>query len=211
MFGFYKKIREAVRPEYKPEPYWEKRGRNYINEAKPSELDEQLDNTIHALEAFEFNSILEYGCGYGRLTEKLFDRFSPTRYVAFDLSKNQIIQAKNHNRSRNIEFIRSTIDKFTTNETFDLVIGAEVLLHIPPPTIRQNMEKLCLFSKKFIMNIDPIYEEGKITTKKTTSFRHDYESIYKTIPNIVDVFSIPVNEKQDLFMALKNGSDKTDQ
>jgi len=167
---------------------------------------EQLEQTITLLKAYEFDSVLEFGCGYGLLTKKIYDEFRPKRFVAFDLSEHQINNAQKNCKTNEIEFIISTIKQFNPNEKFDLVIGREVLLHVPPDSIRETMLKLCSFSKKFIFNIDPLYDGEPIMAKKTWVFKHNYEDLYNSILDITDFYDLPLYPDQMIYMGRKNSS-----
>lgn len=48
----------------------------------------------HYLKKISFNSVLEFGCGYGRITKLILDNFSLNYYTAFDVSPHQLYNAK---------------------------------------------------------------------------------------------------------------------
>src|ERR1044071_9412671 len=86
--------------EFNVNEYWLKRGRTYIRE-------ERLDLVYHRLqERFLFDvlgearlpmrTILELGCGFGRITRLLAHHFPDTKITALDLSPEQLEYARTY-------------------------------------------------------------------------------------------------------------------
>ncbi|API86164.1 bifunctional 2-polyprenyl-6-hydroxyphenol methylase/3-demethylubiquinol 3-O-methyltransferase UbiG [Francisella uliginis] len=80
-------------------------------------------------------NIIDIGCGGGILTESLA---TPSNNVyGLDASPEAINVAKEHSKvsNLNIEYINSTIEDFTENNTveFDVVTCMEMLEHVPDP------------------------------------------------------------------------------
>ena len=83
--------------KYKPIDYWSKRGKKYQDEFVYNEFFKIQENTlIDYLKAIQFKSVLEYGCRFGRITKLLLENFNIKQYKAFDLSQDQINNAKNY-------------------------------------------------------------------------------------------------------------------
>jgi len=121
---------------YIPGEYWAERGKEYKKNFKYSdkfELQEQM--LIEYLKKYSFSSVLEVGCGFGRITKLLLTNFPEiTDYYAFDLSPHQIenakINIKGVPKSESVQFAISDIQSFQSSKKYDLVIASEVLLHI---------------------------------------------------------------------------------
>jgi 2-polyprenyl-3-methyl-5-hydroxy-6-metoxy-1,4-benzoquinol methylase len=76
-------------------------------------------------------TVLEVGCGEGHLTQHLFERLSPERFAACDLS---LARVSSHVDPR-IEFRTASADELPyANASFDLVVCCEVLEHLLDPT-----------------------------------------------------------------------------
>jgi len=82
---------------YIPNEYWFERGKKYKEEFrynKNSELQERvlLDYLKKIPSSFSsFSTVLEVGCGFGRITKLLLSNFSNIQeYIAIDLSPDQI-------------------------------------------------------------------------------------------------------------------------
>jgi SAM-dependent methyltransferase len=168
----------------------------------------------------KFESVLEVGCGFGRITRLiLLDHPEIQKYTAMDLSPDQISNAEQYVRSglgiREIKDIELTftvadIKSVDFNEKFDLVLAAEVLLHILPSEIKDVMTKLVNLSNRHIINID--YYQEKMAALAPHNFLHQYEKIYNDIPSIIEVKRLAIRKagllgfdtKQSIFHATKH-------
>ncbi len=186
---------------YIPGEYWAERGKEYKENFRYSdkfELQEQM--LIECLKKYSFSSILEVGCGFGRITKLLLFNFPQiTEYFAFDLSPHQIENAKINitgvSKSESVQFAVSDIQSFQSPKKYDLVLASEVLLHILPSEIEQIIGKLVSFSDKYLCNID-WYEEKTPRNAAPHNFIHQYEKIYKSLPTIESVHRIPIVKKK---------------
>ena len=199
---------------YNPAEYWHERGKKYKENFRYNKdflLQEELlvsylsDNIFTPSDSTQ--SVLELGCGYGRITKLLLTKFPKMikEYLAVDLSPHQIENAKKYVDSHNdkITFFLSDIQSLNTNnKKYDLVIISEVLLHIIPSEIDSIIKKIISLSNKHIINID--WYEDKLPKdyqkRATYNFIHQYEAIYKkyTEPSTI-VKRIPIKRKKNFF------------
>ena len=160
------------------------------------------------------------GCGFGRITRLvLLNQPGIKKYKAVDLSPDQIRNAEEYLKSGfdklaindlDLTLTVSDIKSLPSNEKYDLVLAAEVLLHILPLEIRQAMIKLVELSNCHIINID--YYQEKVIPLAPHNFLHQYEKIYSEIPSIAKVESIRIRRawlfgfdtKQCIFHAIKD-------
>ena len=154
-----------------------------------------------------FSTVLEVGCGFGRLTKIILSNFPEIKeYTAVDLSPHQIENAKKYVRSEifgrnlSLKFIVSEILSLDIDRKFDLVIASEVLLHILPAEIDNVISKLVRLSNEHVINID-YYQEIIPKGLASHNFAHEYEKIYRAIPDIIRLKRIPI-VKQGLFSKL---------
>jgi trans-aconitate methyltransferase len=94
-------------------------------------------------EGIEAQSILEYGCGYGRMTARLLARWPEAKITCMDISADAIKSAKQKFPNRNIRFINS--HKIPWNVRADLVFTCQVLQHVTDPEI--FAETMAAFSR----------------------------------------------------------------
>ena len=202
---------------YIPREYWLEKGKVYKKEFqynKKFKLQEQT-LTEYLKRNVSFSSVLEVGCGFGRITKILLSNFPEiTKYVAVDLSPEQIENAKNHvtgaDKRGVLEFVVSDIQSLEINSKYDIIIAPEVLLHILPSEIKEIIGKLVVWSKRNVVNID-WYEDVPSVEAAPHNFIHEYEKIYREIPSVYQVIRTPivkkglfsgVDTKQSIFHAL---------
>ena len=193
---------------YNPAEYWRERGKVYkknFQYDKNKRLQEEF--LIAHLNGISesFKSVLELGCGFGRITQLLLSNYSNiTEYLAVDISSDQIENAKSllsstklHNNQVKLDFLVSDIQSLRLDKKYDLVILSEVLLHTLPTDIDSIIKKLITLSKKHIINID-WYEEPPPTSHASHNFIHHYEAIYKkyTESSKTTIKRIPIKRKK---------------
>lgn len=183
--GLYRKTTKIIDKTfgrtYEPEKYWHNRGQTHICE---NFLESPNDELIQHLKTIKFDSVLEFGCGWGRVTKTILDNFKPHIYTAFDFSHHQVYNAKLECKNYNVNFQSSSIERFESDIKFDLVIGVTVLLHVLPKDIKNTIKYLLKFSKKYFIHVDPQYQEQYKTHRTSTEFRHNYQQIYNEIPSV---------------------------
>jgi len=188
--GLYRRIKDIFGRKVDLEKFWLKKGKIYT---RGERYRRPLIEVPEYLKKISFNSVLEFGCGAGKLTKLILDKFNVDNYTAFDLSPDQINNAKlKCQEHHQIDFQISSIQKFTTNKKFDLVIGSNVLEHIPPMNIKDIIQHLSSFTKKHFIHIDAEYSNSiwrhynDRFIKTRHAFRHDYRQIYKELDSIID-------------------------
>ena len=194
---------------YNPSEYWHERGKKYkenFRYDKSKRLQEEFLITHLNGISGSFKSVLELGCGFGRITQLLLTNFSNiTEYLAVDISPHQIENAKTLLSSTKLtsqvklDFLVSDIQSLKLDKEYDLVILSEVLLHILPTEIDSIIKKLIALSNKHIINID-WYAEHPPRIQARHNFIHQYEAIYKkyTEPSTI-IQRIPIKRKKKFF------------
>src|SRR5919107_5348160 len=187
---------------YNPGEYWTERGKVYKQNFKyDKNFKLQEETLIDYLKAFSFSTVLEVGCGFGRVTRLLLSTFPQIKeYFAFDLSPHQIENAKLNIKDVNgakekTEFMVSDIQSFQSDNKYDLVIASEVFMHVLPSEIKEVIRKLVDYSKEHVCNID-WYEESPPRKAESFNFIHQYEKIYRDIPLVREVHRIPIVKKR---------------
>jgi cyclopropane fatty-acyl-phospholipid synthase-like methyltransferase len=161
-----------------------------------------------------FSSVLEIGCGFGRITKLVLSQFpNIQKYTAVDISSHQVKNAREYVKSVrgriDVDFIVSDIKSLQIMEHYDLVIAAEVLLHVLPSEITEIITKIVGLSSHHIINVD--YYHEKEASLAPHNFLHQYEKIYNAIPSIRKVNRLPIRKggflgtdtKQSIFHAQK--------
>ena len=110
---------------------------------KYTEIKKQ--NIIYALKPFSFSTVLEIGPGQGELTRLLLDNFPIEKIQCVDISRWYLLQLP---KNPILKKTQADILEFDTQERFDLVISAHLLLHIEPENLSLVYNKMKSFSKK---------------------------------------------------------------
>jgi SAM-dependent methyltransferase len=194
---------------YNPSEYWHERGKIYKQDfrydANKRLQEEFIIDYLNGISG-SFKSVLELGCGFGRITKLLLTNYDNIiEYLAVDISPHQIENAKNLLSSMNIsnkvklDFMVSDIQSLNLDKKYDLVILSEVLLHILPTEIDSIIKKLLSLSKKNLINID-WYEENPPNKQAPHNFIHQYETLYKkyTESSKATIKRIPIKKKKFL-------------
>jgi len=113
-----RRIFSTITKKYEPFDYWTERGKVYQKEFKKDNLFEQQETAIvEYLKKIGFETVLEVGCGFGRITKLILENFSIKKYIALDLSADQIKNAQDMCKGfENVKFVQSMIQDYDTKE-----------------------------------------------------------------------------------------------
>ena len=92
------------------------------------QADEIWKFVVQEMEDIEPKAILEYGCGYGRMTARLRARWPDAKMTCTDISVDAIKSTKQKFPDRAIRFINSHI--IPKNVRVDLIFTCQVLQHV---------------------------------------------------------------------------------
>lgn len=162
--------------------YWITRGKDYLRQFQRSPAFDQQELALTTyLSALDYSSVLEIGCGFGRITELV--RPTADKYVAIDVSPDQIEAARE--RVLDVEYWCSSIEDWTTTRTFDLVLAVEVLMHVPPSRMPAVVSKMLDLSNGHVVTVDWTGEG----VPSRHNWRHDYATLFPQ-PRVVPIGSI---------------------
>ena len=192
---------------YIPSEYWLKYGRTYKEDFRYNKLFELQERILieymkHSISS-SFSSVLEIGCGFGRITKLLLTNFPGiSEYDALDISPEQIENARKlindetamFKAGPNLNFAVGDITSMQLHKKYDLVIAAEVLMHVLPVDIKDVIQKLVKSSNKHVVNID-WYEKQKPKKAAPHNFIHPYEIIYKELPEVKHISRVPIAKR----------------
>lgn len=106
---------------------------------------------VNVLRDLDFGSVLEVGCGDGRVTSLLAGL---TREPITVLDVNAERVASTIRRVPGTIGVHSNIVDFSTDQRWDLVIAVEVLMHVPPEDIEAACDNLRRLSARWIVTCD---------------------------------------------------------
>jgi SAM-dependent methyltransferase len=199
-------------PTYESKSYWTDRGERYRDEHTKRTLREryafflQERALLAYLRKLEFASVLEVGCGYGRITRKVYDAFrKPT--VALDLSPHQVENARRLCGARPIDLrVGSIFSLPFPDESQDLVLVSEVLMHLPPAEITSALEEVLRVAKRHVVHVDwreEPYGGFREAGSPPYCFEHDYARLYGELGEACEATWLGPRVRQSIFHVAK--------
>lgn len=153
--------------------YWRERGRVYERDFRPERYVTQEQALAELLGSLEFSSVLDVGCGFGRIGEIVMSLRPAIRYIGVDVSKHQLTAAKR--RIPRGEFHVGDIRQMGSEGDFDLVLAVEVLMHQPPAEVAGVIASLKHLAKRHLVTLDWSRPIGRVV--KAPDFLHDYRAL----------------------------------
>jgi SAM-dependent methyltransferase len=169
---------------YDPVEYWTANGPHLSppgsDSPEQAAVRKELQLLIEELQEINgpISSVLDVGCGQGRLAAFLLDVLPAAKYSGLDLAEAQL-KGTLAVRPDAEAFYLSRIQDFSQplgeRWQWDLVIASEVLLHIPPDEIEQACSVLKEITGKYLITVDwsqPL--SGEIAP---WNWLHDYDKL----------------------------------
>ena len=101
-------------------------------------------------------SLLEVGCGSGRIIASIWERYRNFRLTGLDRSKEQLRIAYHANQSKEVSFVLGDGEQLPfKDETFDYVAIFDFLEHIPNPTVAIREARRVLKQKGYLYAFIP--------------------------------------------------------
>lgn len=122
-------------------------------------------------------TILEVGCGFGRITRVVWECFRPSGYLATDVSEDAIRRAREYIVDPSwMQFAVRDLDAFTPTGKHDLVLAAEVLMHRTPEQVIVDAEQLAELATRYVVNVD--WYEPAFKGDSPGCYQHDYAALF---------------------------------
>jgi SAM-dependent methyltransferase len=119
-------------------------------------------------------SVLDVGCGQGRLAAWLWEELPFAKYTGMDLGQAQLDGTFKIRPDG--DFLLSRLQDFQPDRKWDLVIASEVLLHIPPADIETACNNLKAVTGQYLITVDWTQPLGQLPIAEW-NWLHDYESL----------------------------------
>lgn len=129
--------------------------------------------------------VLDVGCGAGHYLRGLKKRIDPKiDYFGMDATEYYITLAKKVFSSKNQFLVGDIYDIKFDNNSFDIVICNNVLLHLPPPPTKA-IEELIRVSKKYVV-IRTVFGERNYVIKEVRSSNEEIKGLSIRERNLID-------------------------
>lgn len=140
------------------------------------------------------NSIIDIGCGEGRLTKELFLKFPSSKVEGVDYSNKPIQMAKALNYDLNIKFHTANIIENKLDSTFDVATLMEVYEHIEPKSAESFLNGIYdLLNENGILHLTVPHENVPIAPHH---FRHfSAEVLTKELEKYFEIVEVIPFEK----------------
>ena len=167
--------------------HWIERGKGYFGEfykRGPFALRyfrRQERILLDVIKGLDSNSVLEVGCGFGRITRLVLDEIPGVKKIkGIDISSEQIDACRGYvSNNERADFSVGLIQEMEEADgSYDLVMGIEVLMHIPFAEVEQVLTRMVRIARKHVVNLDWWGPSGKVVGD---CFAHDYSSLYRNI------------------------------
>jgi SAM-dependent methyltransferase len=163
--------------EFNPRTYWPAMGPWLAGPGAVSPEHIQVEAILMDLlpSLNPIHSVLDVGCGRGRLASLLGDALPAAHYTGLDIGEAQT-QATQAVRSDGVVF-KTPIQDFDNKHNYDLILCSEVLMHIPPNEIEQVAKKLLKMAVKYIVLIEWTQPIGDVQPAEW-NWIHDYRALF---------------------------------
>jgi SAM-dependent methyltransferase len=160
-YVWHKTLRRSLRrwPAWKrrmlygdPRRYWTLRGGDdyfHEQEGQPAR-SRRMRWMAERLAAYEPRSILEVGCGYGKLLRELRRRLD-VPLVGIDFSPTQLERARHYvEPGFGIELLLGCGERLPFSDgSFDMVVTSAMILHNPPPAAERIRREILRVARRF--------------------------------------------------------------
>lgn len=127
---------------FDPNAYWESQG-GYLATEGISDAHVAVEARLESLlKEINPSSVLDVGCGRGRLARKLAEWVPNAKYYGLDLGTAQIAETRKARPDGT--FYQSRVQDFHPKRKWDLVMSSEVLMHVPPadmPAVAETLKR----------------------------------------------------------------------
>lgn len=158
---------------YSAPEYWTERGKGWEDEARRKGFwDAENPELVALLESLTFRSVLDIGCGFGRVGATIARRWPRVRYTGIDVSPDLIDGARK--RLPQAELICGDIVTMDLEGRWDLVLAVSTLGHIRPEDIAGVIANMRRWARFDVVHVD--WNEVGASTE--FQFGHPYRALH---------------------------------
>lgn len=139
-------------------------------------------------------TILEFGCGYGRVISHIQKSFRGVDVYGCDQSERMLEEAGFLGFPREKLFEGNVRESFEGMPKFDIVYTCEMLIHIAPEDIEGAIKNVISKANRYVIHIEnwqiPIgLDSFKSSNEHNGCWKHDFISIYERLGKTVEIRS----------------------
>ena len=189
-----------------PIGFWRDQGKSFVGFAvsqSPEHLEQERVLT-ELLVGCDWETVLDVGCGWGRLA-RLLGRIRPlASYTGLDVGESQI------NLTRSVrpdaELIHTPLQEFEPGDRrWDLVLTSEVVMHVPPEQVSAFISRLAGMAARYLVLVEWTPAPGELEAIPTASWNwpHDYAGLLAELGYTnISTIAVPL-ARQSIFIVQK--------
>jgi trans-aconitate methyltransferase len=154
--------------------YWRARGKVYERNFRAERYRAQEAALVETLRPLRFRTVLEVGCGFGRIGELVMELRPDVDYTGTDVSQDQLDAARRRLGPR-ARLELGDLRRIATTRRYDLVLAIEVLMHVPPADIAAVVATLGALTRGTLVTLDLSRPIGRKVS--APDFLHDYRAL----------------------------------
>jgi trans-aconitate methyltransferase len=154
---------------YDPQEYWTTAPPMKV---RPAHVRQELA-LGNAIQHLNPKSILEVGCGWGRVGRLLCALWPDASYTGIDISPDRIKEARERLPER-AELITTDLLNFKPGNGYDLVVAVEVLMHVRPPDLSTAISRMKGWANRWVYTLDWTQALHPDDPVAPWNFRYDY-------------------------------------
>ena len=168
--------------DYNQKKFWKKResGRR---ESQDKNFKQLMEEFVSFLKENKCKKVLEIGTGTGINLGYAKARMPELDCLGIDINEKYIEKAKKEHPE--IEFYQANITKeliFIENKSFDCILSAGVLMHIPPRKIKTLTKEMKRIANKAIFTYEQdLFKQYGQRHSNNFVFYYDYEKLFKEL------------------------------
>ena len=134
-----------------------------------------LETALRRLSGVE--SVLDVGCGSGRIAALLQRVLPDARYTGLDIDASRI------ERTRSVrpdgDFINCAVQDLATDRQWDLVVTSEILMHIPPAEVQAAVDRLKAVGRRHLVSAEWVPIAMEMPRRIAVhNWPHDYLTLF---------------------------------
>lgn len=188
-------VARPVTGTYSPPAYWTERGRGYEQEAvREGWHDVENEPVLRLLDGLDFASVLEVGCGFGRVGRAILHHWPTVQYTGLDVSPDLIAGARRLLPAAELVTADLATWEPAPGRQWDLVVAVSVLGHLLPADIFGVLTCMHGWAARALVHVD----WNEIGASTDYQYGHDYQAIHRAIHDGWHTAEIPYG-RQTIF------------
>jgi len=162
-----KQIPIDLTKKYDPLHFWEDYGDKYAKEFKKiQDIQRNIGWIVHRIKTLNVETLIDVGCGFGRLEPFLIDGANIKKITAVDFSQKQLNSAKDYLKEYpqidKVTFLKASAKRIPVeNSSFDCVLSSECLMHQNYNKTNHIIREMHRITKEYVILVERFIFDGE--------------------------------------------------